>query len=174
MNCERVQNLLSAYVDHELSPDEQRVVRAHLVGCSACSAEHETLVALKGRLSALESLEVPEDFFSELSARLDVEEPISGASTVGGVTFRWRHYWPAAAAAVLAVAVLVPSLRLSADHQVIDPDSFFRQHTLTSAAQPLADNSVLSYYVANTQSGTQLNDSQTADRIKLIGQPLTP
>jgi hypothetical protein len=37
MNCEQVEELLSAYLDNELAPEERRRVAAHLQGCSHCS-----------------------------------------------------------------------------------------------------------------------------------------
>ncbi|HBL37393.1 MAG TPA: hypothetical protein DDZ55_11365, partial [Firmicutes bacterium] len=33
MNCHRVQSLLSAYLDQELSPEERRLIRNHLFNC---------------------------------------------------------------------------------------------------------------------------------------------
>lgn len=174
MNCEKVLNLLSAYVDRELSPEEQRLVRAHLVGCRDCGAEYDALVALKQHLASLPSVEVPADFFAGVSARLDAEETLLPAPARRGPGASWYRYWPAAAAAVLALAVLVPGIRPVADAQVIDPKSFFRQHSMTSAAQPLADDAVFSYYVASATSTADLSESQIADRVKLIGQPLTP
>lgn len=38
MQCERVRELLSPYLDDELKGDEQRVVSKHLEGCPACTA----------------------------------------------------------------------------------------------------------------------------------------
>ena len=36
MNCNRVQNLLSAFIDEELSPQDKRELRRHLFLCSEC------------------------------------------------------------------------------------------------------------------------------------------
>lgn len=38
MNCEQVKELLSAYLDNALAPDERRKVAVHLQTCTACSA----------------------------------------------------------------------------------------------------------------------------------------
>ncbi len=38
MNCEQVEEMLSAYLDNELAPEERRVVATHLQECSHCSA----------------------------------------------------------------------------------------------------------------------------------------
>jgi anti-sigma factor RsiW len=55
MNCGRISNQLSAYIDCELTGDEMRQIRRHLSDCDRCRAEHEALLQLKtmlGRLSA--------------------------------------------------------------------------------------------------------------------------
>ena len=36
-NHDRIQNQLSAYLDHELSPEQRRRVEAHLSGCHECA-----------------------------------------------------------------------------------------------------------------------------------------
>ena len=43
MNCRYVQSRLSAYLDFELSGDEQQLVRSHLEECIECSCEFESL-----------------------------------------------------------------------------------------------------------------------------------
>ena len=39
MQCERARELLSPYLDGELSAEERRAVTAHIEGCRACSAQ---------------------------------------------------------------------------------------------------------------------------------------
>ncbi|MGE5554125.1 MAG: anti-sigma factor family protein [Betaproteobacteria bacterium] len=169
MNCERVRNLISAYLDRELSPEESRLVRAHLVNCAACHAELKEEAAVKEALGALASLEVPEDFVPSLMARLSCER----------VEDRWRPWicalrWGAvgAAAAVLLAWPLVRYWR-SVEY-VIEANPLYRQHTLASAARPLADEVATSYYYAmagGTQAG--LGTSGVAERVKLVGQSLS-
>src|SRR5690554_2468580 len=64
MNCQRVQSLLSAYLDHELSAEERRIIRQHLFFCRACSQEYETLSMLKNSLGRLEPPEEPMDLLA--------------------------------------------------------------------------------------------------------------
>ncbi|HEY8392316.1 MAG TPA: zf-HC2 domain-containing protein [Capillibacterium sp.] len=54
MNCHRVQSLLSAYLDQELSPEEQRLVRNHIFHCPACAENYEDLSHIKSYLGNLE------------------------------------------------------------------------------------------------------------------------
>ena len=39
MQCERARELLSPYLDGELSAEERRAVAAHIEGCRACAAQ---------------------------------------------------------------------------------------------------------------------------------------
>jgi len=54
MNCHRVQSLLSAYLDQELSPEERRLIRNHLFNCSLCTTNYEELATVKSCLGNLE------------------------------------------------------------------------------------------------------------------------
>lgn len=56
MNCHRVQNLLSSYLDQELSAEERREIRKHLFVCAPCSRLFDELTLIK---DSLESLEPP-------------------------------------------------------------------------------------------------------------------
>lgn len=60
MNCDSVQNRLSAYVDGELGRQEAELVRSHLAACSSC---HDEMVALAELKAALSSSFIPEPSF---------------------------------------------------------------------------------------------------------------
>ena len=53
MNCGKIQNLLSAYMDGELTGEEQLQIRRHLHSCRTCSAEHDSLLTTKRMISGL-------------------------------------------------------------------------------------------------------------------------
>jgi len=53
MNCRRIENLLSAYLDGELDEDEKRSVDVHLSRCGACQREIAALSQTKQVLAAL-------------------------------------------------------------------------------------------------------------------------
>ena len=54
MNCHRVQNLLSAYLDQEISSEERRLIRNHIFKCPTCSKSYEELSNIKSFLGNLE------------------------------------------------------------------------------------------------------------------------
>jgi len=66
MNCHRVQNLLSSYLDQELSADERRRVRKHLFHCSSCARFFEELTLVKGSLENLEPPSTEEDILKKV------------------------------------------------------------------------------------------------------------
>ena len=51
-NCRSIQELLSAYLDHELPPTPRQAVAAHLAHCPACCAELRQLQQLQAALPA--------------------------------------------------------------------------------------------------------------------------
>ncbi len=53
MNCNHVQNLISAFIDDELSAEEKRELRSHLFFCSECHSEYQNLLKIKGCLNNL-------------------------------------------------------------------------------------------------------------------------
>lgn len=65
VNCRRVSNLLSAYLDAELTGQEMLEVRAHIDQCPSCRAEHQTLRDTKRLLSSL-ALRTPRAEFEDL------------------------------------------------------------------------------------------------------------
>lgn len=69
MLCSRVQNLLSAYCDRELTGVEMLEIRQHLDACEACRREHEQLVQVKRLFGSLGAAAPPRDFDSGLLDR---------------------------------------------------------------------------------------------------------
>jgi anti-sigma factor RsiW len=53
VNCGKIQNLLSAYMDGELTGEDQLRIRRHLDFCHSCSEEHDSLLATKRMISTL-------------------------------------------------------------------------------------------------------------------------
>ena len=59
MDCEKVQENLSAYLDGELSPQEADAIRAHLESCEDCAAEAESLRSTVRLVRSLERVQAP-------------------------------------------------------------------------------------------------------------------
>lgn len=74
MNCLTVRNLISAYIDCELDPEQRRELRNHLFSCQECNQEYEQLVSIKTCLE--NSCQEPIDFnlLESLYARIETEK----------------------------------------------------------------------------------------------------
>jgi anti-sigma factor RsiW len=93
MRCEEVQDLASAWLDHELSEASAGAVAAHEAGCEACHAYVADLRALSSRLSRLGREPAPPGL--EERIRLSLAEA-TAESTTPAVPFprpnRWRGF----------------------------------------------------------------------------------
>ena len=63
MNCHKVQNLISAYIDSELPGLEMLAVRNHISDCRDCRFDYESMLALKRSFGSL-SPKRPSDFLA--------------------------------------------------------------------------------------------------------------
>lgn len=76
MNCKSTREMLSAYLDRELAPQERNAIRAHLADCDCCRTEERDLRALKGLLLGVRAPEPAADFEGRLMARLYSESVV--------------------------------------------------------------------------------------------------
>lgn len=115
--CERLDSLLSAFLEDETSPAETRFVEDHLVRCTRCREQVAGTRALLDRLHHLPARPVSEGFTDRVLTRVrglapaDLEAP---PAVVHLPVRRTAPAWavPLAAAAALAVALLgIPQLR---------------------------------------------------------------
>lgn len=74
MNCRRVSNLISAYMDGELTGVEMLEIRRHLDDCGQCALQYESLRYTKQLLSKLRYAEPRAGLVSTICARLDNKE----------------------------------------------------------------------------------------------------
>lgn len=136
MKCQEVNKLLVAYLDNEVTPSEQTLIRAHLAGCDTCQQELVALSALQSRINQTLQLRAAQaapspQAWSRLQARLAGEARPSllwlstwlqrlapGVGQINpifrrGVTMKKGFALTAIVALVLALSVMafVPSVR---------------------------------------------------------------
>ncbi|MFM7321781.1 MAG: anti-sigma factor family protein [Armatimonadota bacterium] len=80
MQCRRIENLLSAFLDGELDRDEAWAVENHLARCAACREEYRSLQATKHVLASL----------ARRSSRSELERLL--ATDVGTLAREAAHY----------------------------------------------------------------------------------
>ena len=73
MDCERIEEMLPAFVEHELTPKDASLVRAHVESCPRCAEARQTFVAMEQSL-ATRRAEVP-PFETFLPAALAPSRP---------------------------------------------------------------------------------------------------
>src|SRR5688572_6398827 len=95
MKCEEIQEAISALVDAELGPDEEREVRRHLDECARCRERFDALDRAAGLVGALEGPQPAPDFLARLDRRLGLELEIDGfvARPSRRVRAVWRPRW---------------------------------------------------------------------------------
>lgn len=101
MNCQKASSLLSAYLDRELTVEERREIRLHLMHCDECHMELEELEEIKGALGYLNAGATP-SILPWLRANLTNEAFLSGEDPV----FVWQQSWFRRTCAVAVLLLL--------------------------------------------------------------------
>ena len=89
--------MLSAYLDGELTRDETRELLAHLANCGQCAAELEATQRVRAAVRSLQVLDLPAGLVPEADAEVI---PLH----------KHRGVWIGAAAAVVAAVIAVASM----------------------------------------------------------------
>ena len=66
MDCEHVEKLLSPYLEDELSPEEKRIVDAHIHTCSSCADLLSLIRQTQESLASFPEVEVSENLVAQL------------------------------------------------------------------------------------------------------------
>ncbi len=143
LNHDRVERLLSSYLDSELTPAEAEAVQEHLLDCAECRDAYDGLRATKILLGALPLAEPPAEFWAA------VREPRPSRSAPPAprrLFFRQRLAWASAAAVLVAAVAVTPVVRGTIDRvhaSEIGVDLYLRQHAAQMSAEPFTDRAYL-------------------------------
>jgi len=112
MKCQEIQNLLSDYVDEELSASAQETVQTHLQTCSDCRKVYVELKQLTADLAAIpKEMKPDEDLWPAINDRLK-----SGKKPkILNLFKRYKSYLSAAAVAVFFISSFYVMLRDNPD-----------------------------------------------------------
>ncbi|MBW2206153.1 MAG: zf-HC2 domain-containing protein [Deltaproteobacteria bacterium] len=114
MECSKVKELLSEYLDGMLDEEASARVQAHLSECADCRDEHASLKALVHELGAMEAVTPPVDFLARLHERM--EEPSWFSKLMHTLFVPLRFKIPLEFAAVaLAVMIIFSMLNVPFD-----------------------------------------------------------
>lgn len=81
MNCESTQRMVYEAVDRALTPDERRLLDAHLAGCERCRSEAAVLDALIKAVETTPAAKPSEAFLSNVMAQLPAPSRSSSRSS---------------------------------------------------------------------------------------------
>ncbi|MEZ5330939.1 MAG: zf-HC2 domain-containing protein [Thermoanaerobaculia bacterium] len=111
MTCRETSERLHDLLDGRLDADERRRVREHLAGCLDCSRELAGLRRLLDRAADLPGIAPRRDLWPAIRERIRPSEtPVAPPAPATPRADRLPSWWPLAAAAVLAVAILLSRL----------------------------------------------------------------
>jgi hypothetical protein len=71
MECAKIKDLLSEYIDGTLDAQTKALVDEHLLACPECNEELASLKTLIRELGSVESFKAPDDFLEKLHERLE-------------------------------------------------------------------------------------------------------
>lgn len=153
MTCEKVQSLLSAYLDSELDYYELRQVELHLADCACCQEECRSLRTTKSLLGMLESPQLPKEFWPELKQQMD-----TGPTSWYYSRFLMKALVPAAALLVLAILPFAFTMftgdsnsQIEAQADLIEP--YIREYIISELDRPFSDKTSLGF-LATAQAVT--------------------
>lgn len=116
MSCRKIQQLIQAYVDGEVSPAERSRVEAHVDQCAACAGALRETRQLTALLAGAPERRVSDRFEHDLMAALQRAEPQAAPAAWWErfrLRFEWRVRMPALATAGGLAAALVVSLAVT-------------------------------------------------------------
>ncbi|MFO7667674.1 MAG: anti-sigma factor, partial [Desulfobacterales bacterium] len=71
MNCSRIKELFSEYMDGQLDKEREALVKDHLLLCGDCRDEFESMKAVVRELGLLDTVKAPDSFLADLHGRME-------------------------------------------------------------------------------------------------------
>ena len=180
MNCDKVKELLWAYLENKTTAEETAEIETHLEGCAACREELAQQKEIKNALASLPDEELPEDYHTELMQKLQAERKV--------VPFpaKKKHGWKQMsmiAAAVLVVVVAggtrgMLEMRQNQNEEI--EQILFENTALTAdtgeetAEQTAADSATESNAAEKSDTKEDFSEQETKKVKKPVSQKVAP
>ena len=180
MNCDKVKELLWAYLENKTTAAETAEIETHLEGCAACREELAQQKEIKNALASLPDEELPEGYHTELMQKLQAERKV--------VPFpaKKKHGWKQMsmiAAAVLVVVVAggtrgMLEMRQNQNEeieQILFEDTALMADTGEEAAEQTAADSVTeNNAVEKSDTKEDFSEQETKKAKKPVSQKTAP
>jgi hypothetical protein len=116
MRCQEIEEMLSAYANNELTPDQQEAVETHLAGCADCRAKLEDYRQVRQQLETLKTVPAAPDIKEIMLSRIkSAGHPEKSLKTWG----RRALVLVPVAAVLAALLVLQPWSSLNGIHSTL-------------------------------------------------------
>lgn len=89
IDCAKIQELLSDYLDSKLSTEAMEQAAGHIAGCPACKQRLNELKTIIGLLKSVKEKPLPSYYRTQLDAKLD-EAAFKKAHTPSWSRFKWQ------------------------------------------------------------------------------------
>ncbi|PXF54735.1 MAG: hypothetical protein C4B58_15645 [Deltaproteobacteria bacterium] len=108
MDCSKIKELLSEYIDGTLDRRTKALIEEHLLTCRGCKEELDSLEALLKELRSLDAVDAPDDFLEKFHERM---EPSPWFRRIMRILFvPWRIKIPLELTGAVATVLLIVSI----------------------------------------------------------------
>lgn len=109
MNCNKVKENLSSYIDNMLSEEEHKALELHLESCPECQQELEDLKQTIAILSSLEEITPPASFRRELREKLEksINNEQKKSSFFNGLISKWLKNLKSSAVVPVTISLIL-------------------------------------------------------------------
>ena len=173
MNCDKVKELLWAYLENKTTAEETAEIETHLEGCAACREELAQQKEIKNALASLPDEELPEGYHTELMQKLQAERKI--------VPFpaKKKHGWKqmsmiAAAVLVVVVAGGTRGMLEMRQNQNEEIEQILFENTALTAEQIAADSATENNAAEKSDTKEDFSEQETKKVKKPVSQKTAP
>jgi hypothetical protein len=86
-HCATIKEMLSGYIDKDLSEQDEEKVREHLASCQSCRVVFQQVEDIRSHLGSLESFKISTEFNEKLRKRIEAAEEKKSSFGVKGLAW---------------------------------------------------------------------------------------
>ncbi|GEM_PF-6017474 len=144
MNCNRIQEHLSAFIDGELESSLVPSVKAHLIRCSVCRKEKEQLETFSASIRAIPPVTAPPDFRDRIYASIHTRTQPKPSPFL-----QWKLILAPAAAMIFGI--IIGAYRF----QSFAPVQLAAESPMLDTALPISDTTVTESNIVASDDGVR-------------------
>ncbi len=158
MECPSIQEQLSAYLDGEISLEDQVNVKCHLESCESCAREYEQLRRMTQALGQIR-YQMPTDMWPQIQQRITERSLARRRPRLGEW---WTPFWRPLAAAALLVFGALAYFWLQQPAEDMPLDYYLEAHADFAVTTSLIPDSMVAFVLPDdTATDDVLWDDET-------------